>query len=139
MLPVSHLPNRPIPTHTQGQSRLRHRPHDSMRVRINLPMRSDPQVLGDSRRKIRSSAGWPLYQCPELLRHQWLHQHIHRFCSSRYGMPSSRFDEQISLELTFQKPIPILWRLRTGKPQKLLLTGIFTVGLTSVRPCKRTG
>ncbi|KAI4228432.1 MAG: hypothetical protein L6R36_001623 [Xanthoria steineri] len=26
-------------------------------------------------------------------------------------------------------PIPILWRLRTGKPQKLLLTGIFTVGL----------
>ncbi|KAI4276161.1 MAG: hypothetical protein L6R38_005729 [Xanthoria sp. 2 TBL-2021] len=27
-------------------------------------------------------------------------------------------------------PIPILWRLRTGKPQKLLLTGIFTVGLT---------
>ncbi|KAI4139555.1 MAG: hypothetical protein L6R39_006225 [Caloplaca ligustica] len=27
-------------------------------------------------------------------------------------------------------PIPILWRLRTGKPQKLLLTAIFTVGLT---------
>ncbi|KAL8801103.1 MAG: hypothetical protein Q9182_004696 [Xanthomendoza sp. 2 TL-2023] len=26
-------------------------------------------------------------------------------------------------------PIPILWRLRTGKPQKLLLTAIFTVGL----------
>ncbi|KAI4244101.1 MAG: hypothetical protein L6R40_003085 [Gallowayella cf. fulva] len=29
-------------------------------------------------------------------------------------------------------PIPILWRLRTGRPQKLLLTGIFTVGLMSV-------
>ncbi|KAI4204796.1 MAG: hypothetical protein LQ350_000862 [Teloschistes chrysophthalmus] len=26
-------------------------------------------------------------------------------------------------------PIPILWRLRTGKPQKWLLTAIFTVGL----------
>ena len=32
------------------------------------------------------------------------------------------------------KPIPILWRLRTGTPQKLLLTGIFTVGLTYVQP-----
>ncbi|KAI4183026.1 MAG: hypothetical protein L6R41_005636 [Letrouitia leprolyta] len=27
-------------------------------------------------------------------------------------------------------PIPILWSLRTGTPQKLLLTAIFTVGLT---------
>ncbi|CAD6594490.1 MAG: hypothetical protein ASARMPRED_000389 [Alectoria sarmentosa] len=26
-------------------------------------------------------------------------------------------------------PIPILWRLRTSQPQKLVLTGIFTVGL----------
>ena len=26
-------------------------------------------------------------------------------------------------------PIPILWRLKTGRPQKLLLTGIFTMGL----------
>lgn len=26
-------------------------------------------------------------------------------------------------------PIPILWRLRTSQPQKLILTGIFTVGL----------
>ncbi|KAL8654808.1 MAG: hypothetical protein Q9226_003291 [Calogaya cf. arnoldii] len=33
-------------------------------------------------------------------------------------------------------PIPILWRLRTGKPQKLVLTGIFTVGLASVQPQK---
>lgn len=29
-------------------------------------------------------------------------------------------------------PIPILWRLKTGKPQKLVLTGIFVVGLTCV-------
>lgn len=27
-------------------------------------------------------------------------------------------------------PIPILWRLRTSQPQKLVLTGIFTMGLT---------
>ncbi len=27
-------------------------------------------------------------------------------------------------------PIPILWRLRTGKPQKLILTAIFVMGLT---------
>ncbi|KAL9007474.1 MAG: hypothetical protein Q9173_007269, partial [Seirophora scorigena] len=27
-------------------------------------------------------------------------------------------------------PIPVLWRLKTGKPQKWLLTAIFTVGLT---------
>lgn len=26
-------------------------------------------------------------------------------------------------------PIPILWRLRTGRPQKILLTGIFVMGL----------
>lgn len=29
-------------------------------------------------------------------------------------------------------PIPILWRLKTGKPQKLVLTGIFIMGLTCV-------
>ena len=28
------------------------------------------------------------------------------------------------------QPIPMLWRLRTSQPQKLVLTGIFTVGLT---------
>lgn len=31
------------------------------------------------------------------------------------------------------QPIPILWRLRTGNRQKLLLTAIFTVGLVCVQ------
>lgn len=57
----------------------------------------------------------------------------------RYFLISGSINTIIDFTL-LALPIPILWRLRTGTPQKLVLTGIFIMGLVyalQLRPSAR--
>lgn len=102
-----------------------------MHNRQHLPMCSHQRFLEYSCWSAIGDHGRSMHQCSPLLSDQRRHQCSIRFCPSSIGRYRSRMPAQShSTDNVICQPIPLLWRLKTSRLQMMVLTAIFTLGLT---------